>query len=142
MLNLVTNEHLGSFNTLKSDLIQATKKILRLAKPGRQYVILCDASYYSSGSVLMIEDYLVAKEGKKKQAYAPASFDSQFFNTGQLKMSTYCKEFLALYFALERFSHFIWGAEKPVMVFTDTKKLTIFSNQNRFLRRFRILWIE
>ena len=41
-------------------------------------------------------------------------------------MSTYCKEFLALYFALEYFSHFIWGAEKPVIVLTDNKSLTSF----------------
>ena len=41
-------------------------------------------------------------------------------------MSTYCKEFLALYFALEHFSHFIWGAEKSVIVLTDNKSLTSF----------------
>ena len=34
-------------------------------------------------------------------------------------MSTYCKEFLALYFALEYFFLFIWGAEKPVNILTD-----------------------
>ena len=41
-------------------------------------------------------------------------------------MSAYCKEFLALYFALEYFSHFIWGAEKPVIILTDNKNLTSF----------------
>ena len=41
-------------------------------------------------------------------------------------MSTYCKEFLALYFALEYFSHCIWGAEKPVFILTDNKSLTSF----------------
>ena len=74
----------------------------------------------------MIEDYLVESNGKKKQEYAPVSFGSQLFNTSQVKVSTYCKEFLALYFALEHFSHFIWGAEKPVMVLTDNKSLTSF----------------
>ena len=34
----------------------------------------------------MIDDYLVEKDGKKKQAYAPVSFGSQLFNTSQLKM--------------------------------------------------------
>ena len=55
----------------------------------------------------MIEDYSVEKDVKEKHAYAPVSFGSQLFNTSQLKMSTYCKEILALYFALEHFSHFI-----------------------------------
>ena len=41
-------------------------------------------------------------------------------------MSIYCKKFLALYFALEYFSHFIWGAEKPVIVLTDNESLTSF----------------
>ena len=120
------DDHLKIFETLKKDLLQATNTTLRLAKPGQQYVILCDASYYSSGFVLMIEDYLVEKVGKKKQAYAPVSFGSQLVNLSQLKMSTYCKALLALYFALEHFSHFIWRAEKPVIVLTDIKSLTSF----------------
>ena len=71
------DEHLKSFEVLKKDLLQATQTTLRLEKPGQQYVILCDASYYSSIFVLMIEDYLYQKGGKKKQAYAPVSFGFQ-----------------------------------------------------------------
>ena len=97
------DDHLKSFETIKKDLLQATKTTLRLAKPGQQYIILCDASYYSSGFVLMIENYLVEKDRKKKQSYAPVSSGSPLFSTSQLKMSTYCKEFLPLYFALEHF---------------------------------------
>ena len=41
-------------------------------------------------------------------------------------MSIFCKEFLALYFALEEFSRYIWGAEKQVLVFSDNKSLTQF----------------
>ena len=63
------DDHLKSFETINKDLLQATKTTLRLAKPGQQYVILCDASYYSSGFVLMIEDYLLEKDGKIKSAY-------------------------------------------------------------------------
>ena len=105
---ILQDEHLESFDNIKKDLLKATETTLRLAKPGQQYVILCDASYYSSGFVLMIEDYLEQKDGNNKQVYAPVSYGSQLFNASQLKMSTYCKEFLALYF--EFFfnqSHFI-----------------------------------
>ena len=87
----------------------------------------------------MIEDYLEPKDGTKKHAYAPVSFGSQLFNTNQLKMFTYCKEFLALYFALEYFSHFIWGGEKPVIILTDNKSLT---SQNHFTHRYGISWME
>ena len=123
---ILQDEHLQNFDNIKNDLLQATETTLRLAKPGQQYVFLCDASYYSSGFVLKIEDYQEQKDGKKKQAYTPVSYGSQFFNASQFKMSTYCKEFLALYFAFEYFSHFIWGSEKPVSFLTDNISLTSF----------------
>ena len=51
----------------------------------------------------MIEDYQEQKHRKEKQAYALVSHRTQMFNAGQLKMSTYCLEFLALHFALDYF---------------------------------------
>ena len=59
---ILQDEHLQSFDNIKKDLLKATETTLRLAKLGQQYVILCDASYYSSGFVLMIEDYLEQKD--------------------------------------------------------------------------------
>ena len=90
---ILQDEHLKRFDNIKKDFLKATETTLRLAKPGQQYVILCDSSYYSSGFFLMIEDYLEQKDGKKKQAYAPVSYGSQLFNASQLKMSTYSKKF-------------------------------------------------
>ena len=106
----ITNDHHESLNTLKADLTRATDLTFRLAKPGLQYVILCDASFHGTGFVLMIEDYLVDQKGGTKKTYAPVSFGSRLFTTTQLKFSIYYKEFLALYFALDHFAHFIWGA--------------------------------
>ena len=94
---------------------------LRLPKPGLQYVLLCDASYYGAGFVLMAEDYVTGKQSKEKKVYAPVSFGSQLFTTAQLKFSTYYKEFLALYFALDQFSHYIWASSHPVIVLTDNR---------------------
>ena len=86
----------------------------------------CDASYYGSGFVLMIEDYILDQKNKKRNLYAPVAFGTKLFNESQLKFSTYYKEFLGLYFALDHFSHFIWGTEKAVLVLTDNKSLTQF----------------
>ena len=122
----ITNDHLESFNTLKADLTRATDLTLRLAKPGLQYVILCDASFHGTGFVLMIEDYPIDQKGKTKETYAPVSFGSRLFTTTHVKFSVYYKEFLALYFALDPFAHFIWGATKPVLVLTDNRSLTQF----------------
>ena len=83
----ITNDHHEPFNTLKADLTRATELTLRLAKPGLQYVILCDASFHGTGFVLMIEDYLIDQKRKTKKTYAPVSFGSRLFTTTQLKFS-------------------------------------------------------
>ena len=100
-------EHQKSLEVLKHDLIQATDITLRLPKPRLQYVILCDASYHGTGFVLMVEDFVKTDNKGELKTYAPVSFGSRLFNTAQLKLSIYYKEFLALYFALDHFSHFI-----------------------------------
>ena len=120
----ITNDHHESLNTLKADLTRATFLKLRLAKPGLQYVILCDASFHGTGFVLMIEDYLIDEKGKTKKTYARLSFRSTLFTITQLKFSVYYKKFLALYFAVDHFAHFIWCATKLVLVLTDKRSLT------------------
>ena len=117
---MITERHEKNLEILKNDLVKATSLTLRLAKPGLQYVLLCDASYYGTGFVLMIEDY-IKTQNKQKKSYAPVAFGSRLFNASQLKFSVYYKEFLGLYFAQDHFSHFIWGTEKPVIVLTDNK---------------------
>ena len=91
-----------------------------------QYVLLCDASYFGTGFVLMIEDYVKNNKNQNRKTYALVAFGSKLFNNAQLKFSVYYKEFLALYFALELFSHYLCGTEKAVIVLTDNKSLTQF----------------
>ena len=74
----------------------------------------------------MIEDDLIDQKGKTKKTYAPLSFGLRLFTITQFKFSVYYKEFLDLYFALEHFAHFIWGATKLVLVLTDNRSLTQF----------------
>ena len=108
---VLTEEHEKHLEIVKTDLVKATDLTLRLAKPGLQCVLLCDASYFGTGFVLMIEDY-VNNKNENRKTYAPVTFGSKLFNNAQLKFSVYYKEFLALYFALEHFSHYLWGTEK------------------------------
>ena len=122
----ITNDHHESLNTLKADLTRATDITLLLAKPGLQYVILCDASFHGTGFVFMIEDYSIDQKSKTKKTYATVSFGPRLLTTTQLKFSVYYKGFLALYFALDHFAHFIWGATKPVLVLTEKRSLTHF----------------
>ena len=77
----ITSDHHELLNTLKADLSRATDLTLRLARPGLQYVILCDASFHCTGFVLMIEDYLIHQKGKTKKSYATVSFGTRLFTT-------------------------------------------------------------
>ena len=99
---------------------------VRLAKPGLQYVIFCDASSRGTGFVFLIEGYLIDQKGKTKKTYAPVSFGSRLFTTTQLIISVYLEEFLALFFALDHFAQLIWGATKSVRVLTDHRNSTQF----------------
>ena len=121
-----TEEHVKALEVIKKDLMEATNVTLRLPKPGLQYVILCDACYHGAGFVLMVEDYVNETGKKEKKTYAPVSFGSHLFNATQLKFSIYHKELLALYYALDYFSHYIWGSSKQVIILTDNKSLTQF----------------
>ena len=67
------------------------------------------------------------EKGESVKSYEPVSFGSKVFNTAEMKMSIFCKEFSSLQSALETFSHFICGSGNPVLVLTDNKSLTRFS---------------
>ena len=72
----------------------------------------------------MTEDYLIDQKSETKKIHAPVSFGSRPVTATQLNFSVYYKQFLALYFALDHFAHFFWGATKPVLVLTDNRSLT------------------
>ena len=78
-LTIIIHHH-ESLNTLKSELTRATNLTVRLAKPGLQYVIICDVSFLSTGFVVMIEDYLIDQNGKEKKTYEPVFFWLQTFD--------------------------------------------------------------
>ena len=121
-----TEKHNKNLEILKNDLVEATKMSLRLSKPGMRYALLCDASYYETGLVLMLEDYVEEPNAKSKKTFAPVAFGSDLFNTAQLKFSIYYKKFLALYYALDHFAHYLWCSSHPIMVLSDNKSLTQF----------------
>ena len=58
---------------------------------------MTDASFRASGYALMIEENDERKILSKRKTFAPVAFGSRVFSPAQLKMSIYCKEFLAIY---------------------------------------------
>ena len=45
-------------------------------------------------------------------------------------MSVYAKKFLALFFIFKEFGHSFWGTPKPMIILTDNKSVTFFSNKD------------
>ena len=121
---VIKDIHRSRLEQLKKDLIQACDVHLHLPLPGRQYVIMADASYYAAGYVLMMETQ--GQQDGERKTYAPVSFGSRIFGPAQLKLSIYAKEFLAVYYSFDTFAHILWGSEKPTVVLTDNKSLTRF----------------
>ena len=73
----ITDEIRIAFQILREKLETTTTQALTLAKPGLQHAILCDASYHSSGFVLMIEDYVKNNQGETVKSYALYHLDQK-----------------------------------------------------------------
>ena len=93
---------------------------------GKQYDLMTDASFRASGYDLMIEGNDERKLLSKRKTFASLAFGSRVFSPEQLKMSIYCKEFLAIYHAFLEYSHILWETTKPTLVLTDNCSVTTF----------------
>ena len=122
----ITSEVKETFDSVNAALSNACELALKQPIPGKQIVLMTDASFRSAGYALMIEDNPNQKIQSKRKTYAPVAFGSKIFSPAQLKMSINSKEFLALYMAFLEFAHILWEATKPTIVLTDNKSVTRF----------------
>ena len=111
---------------MNKTLSDACELALKQHIPGKQLVLMTDASFRSAGYALMIEDNPDQKIQSKRKTYAPVAFGSKIFSPAQLKMSIYSKEFLAIYMAFLEFARILWETTKPTIVSTDNKSVTRF----------------
>ena len=126
----LTQIHKDAIFDINENLANAAKMSLRLPLPDKQLVIMCDASEHAAGYVLLIEDYTETNDGPTK-SYAPVAFGSQRFTEGQMSLTMYAKEFLAMHFAFDELAHILWVLKKPTIVMTDNKALTRFFQSKR-----------
>ena len=101
----ITSELKDTFDSVNKALSDACELALKQPIPGKQLVLMTDASFRSAGYALMIEDNPDQKIQSKRKIYAPVAFGSKIFSPAQLKMSIYSKEFLAIYMAFLEFAH-------------------------------------
>ena len=122
----ITSELKETFDSINKALSDACQLALKQPIPGKQLVLITDASFRSAGYAFMIEDNPDEKIQSKKKTYSPVAFGSKVSSPAQLKMSIYSKIFLAIYMAFPEIAHILWETSKPTIVLTDNKSVTRF----------------
>ena len=67
----ITSELKETFDSVKKALSDACELALKQPNPGKQLVLMTDASFRSAGYALMIEDNPDQKTQSKRKSYAP-----------------------------------------------------------------------
>jgi hypothetical protein len=106
-----------AFDTLKRAM--ATAPVLIMPDPGRMFTVVCDASKYALGGVLMQD------QGKGLQ---PISYISRKFSSAEKNYPTHDQELLALIYALQQWRHYLFGPVKN-LVLTDHQPLRHLKSQ-------------
>ena len=122
----ITPDTMKEFREINEALDRRCQLALRQPLPGKQLVLMIDASFQAAGYAVLIEDDPNQKYTSKRKTYAPIAYGSKTYSPSQIKMSVYAKEFLAIYMAFKEFGHIFWGATKPVIIVTDSKLVTRF----------------
>ena len=122
----ITSELKEKFDSVNKALSDACELALKQPIPGKQLVLMTDASFRSAEYAPKIEGNPDQKIQSKRKMYTPVAFGSEIFSPAQLKMSIYSKEFLAIFMAFPEFAHILWEATKPTIVLTDNKSVTRF----------------
>ena len=122
----ITPDIMKQFREKNEALDRCCQLALRQPLPGKQLVLMTDASFQAAGYAVLIEDNPNQKYTSTRKTYPPIAYGSKTYSPSQIKMSIYAKEFLAIYMAFKEFEHIFWGATKPVIIMTDSKYVTRF----------------
>ena len=121
----ITSKLKGILDLVNEALSDACELALKQPIPGKQLILMTDASFRSAGYALMIQDKPDQTIMSKRKTYAPVAFDSKVFSPAQLKMSLYSKEIVEIYMSFLDFAHTLWEATKQTFFLTD-KSVTRF----------------
>ena len=108
-----------AFNELKE--VMCSDLVLRLPRQGEPFTVYTDASWGACGAVLTQKDPV---DGQLH----PCAFGSRKFNDAELKMSTPCKELLAIAYCLNLWSFYLCGNQ--VHVLSDCKAWSFLKTQS------------
>ena len=110
---------------MNENLAKAAKPSLRLVSPEQQLILLCDTSEHAADYVPIIEDH-ANRNLELWRVYALVLFRSHWFCTGQMTLTMYAQDFLAMHFTFDEFGHVFWSVKKPFKFLADNKILSPF----------------
>ena len=120
----ITPDIMKEFRQKNEALDRCCQVALRQPLPGKQLVVIIDASFQAAGYPVLIEEDPNQKYTSTRKTYAPRDCGSKTFSPSQIKMSIYAKEFLAIYMDFKESGHIFWGATKSVIIMIDNKSVT------------------
>ena len=77
---------------------------LRQPLPGKQLVLITDASFQAAGYAVLIKDDPKQKYNSTRKTYAPIAYGSEIYASSEIKMSIYAEKFLIIYMDLNEFA--------------------------------------
>ena len=89
----ITSELKKTFDSVNKALSDACQLALKQPIPGKQLVLMTDASFRSARYALMIEDNADQKTQSKRKTYAPVAFGSKVFSPHSLRCQVTRKNF-------------------------------------------------
>ena len=122
----ITTDIMKEFREINEALDRCRQLALRQPFPGKQLVLMTDASFQAAGYAVLIEDDPNQQYTSTRKTYAPIAYGSKTYLPSQIKMFIHAKEFLAIYMAFKDIGHVFWGATKPVIIMTDNNSVTRF----------------
>ena len=122
----ITPDIIKEFTEINEAIDRRCQLALRQPLPGKQLVLMTDASFQAAGYAVLIEDDPNQKYTSTRKTYTPIAYGSKTYSPSQIKTSIYAGEVLTIYMAFKEFGHIFWGAAKPVIIMTDSKSVTRF----------------
>ena len=114
------------FREINEALGRCCQLALRQQLPGKQLVLMADASFLAAVYAVLIKDDPNQKYTSTRKTYAPIACGSKTHSPSHIEKSIYAKELPAIYMAFKEFGHILWGATRPVVIMTDSKSVTRF----------------
>ena len=87
----ITPDIMKEFREINEALDRCCHLALRQPLPGKQLVLMTDASLQAAGYAVLIEDDPNQKYTSTRTTYAPIAYGSKTYSPSQIKMSIYAK---------------------------------------------------